>query len=44
MYRFKKNKIIMKEVEEELLNVENAIKKSFDKFKKNIDDEPVVIS
>ena len=44
MYRFKRNKIIMKEVEEQLINIENLIKKSFDKFKDNIDNEPIIIS
>ena len=44
MYKFKKNQKIMKTVQEELINVQNAIKKSFDKYKKNIDDEPVNIS
>jgi hypothetical protein len=40
IYRFKRNKKIMNKVEEELINLENKIKKSFDIYKKNIDDEP----
>ena len=39
-YRFKKNKMIMNEVEEELINLEGKIKERFDRFRKNIDDEP----
>lgn len=39
-YRFKKNKMIMSEVEEELINLEDKIKERFDRFRKNIDDEP----
>ena len=42
-YRFKKNRIIINKVEEELLDLEAKIKKNFDKFKKNIDDEPVIL-
>jgi hypothetical protein len=41
MYRFKKNQKIMNEVEEDLIKLEGKIKESFDRFKKNIDDEPV---
>ena len=39
-YRFKKNRKIMSEVEEELINLEDKIKERFDRFRKNIDDEP----
>ena len=39
-YKFKKNRMIMSEVEEELINLEDKIKERFDKFRKNIDDEP----
>ena len=44
MYKFKKNKIIINEVEEALINLENKIKNCFDKYKKNIDDEPTKFS
>ena len=44
MYKFKKNRIIMNQVEEELLDLETKIKKNFDKFKKNIDEEPVILA
>ena len=30
----------MSEVEEELINLEDTIKEKFDRFRKNIDDEP----
>ena len=38
-YRLKKHKKALNEVEEELINIENKIRISYDKFKKNIDDE-----
>ena len=41
MYRFKKNQKVMSEVEEDLMKLEGKIKESFDRFKKNIDDEPI---
>ena len=40
IYRFKIKKKAMNKVEEELINLEKKIKKSFDIYKKNIDDEP----
>ena len=44
IYRFKKNKILINEVEEKLSNLEDKIKENFDNFKKNIDNEIVKYS
>lgn len=41
IYRFKKNKRLINEVEEKLSNLEDKIKENFDKFKNNIDNEIV---
>jgi hypothetical protein len=40
IYKFKKNKKILNEVEKNLIKIEGKIKESFDRFKKNINDEP----
>ena len=44
MYKFKKNKKMMNEVEKKLLKLENKIKENYERFKKNINDEPVNFS
>ena len=44
MYRFKKNKKMMNEVEQKLVKLENKIKENYERFKKNIDDEPINFS
>ena len=41
IYRFKKNKRLINEVEEKLSNLEDKIKENFDNFKNNIDNEIV---
>jgi hypothetical protein len=41
IYRFKKNKKLINEVEEKLSNLEDKIKENFDNFKNNIDNEIV---
>ena len=44
IYRFKKNKRLINEVEEKLSNLEDKIKENFDNFKNNIDNEIVKFS
>ena len=39
IYRFKKNKRLINEVEEKLSNLEDKIRENFDNFKNNIDNE-----
>ena len=41
IYRFKKNKRLINEVEEKLSNLEDKIRENFDNFKNNIDNEIV---
>ena len=43
-YRFNINRRTMLQVEEELINLEDKIKENFDRYRKNVDDEPTDIS
>ena len=44
IYRFNINRRTMLQVEEELINLEDKIKENFDRYRKNVDDEPTDIS